>query len=108
MLPYGFWICDGGRKVVFNRHYRAIRQRDRDGVVSIADPDEFVAWSQEGYFYRDAMIGKVQRAIRAFEAFTCQRWDWDVARFEFRNIDQRLCRPIRSDRSGGRRVYKQR
>lgn len=40
-LPYGRWVCEDGREVLFNREYQPIRQRI-NGVVSYADRNEFV------------------------------------------------------------------
>lgn len=41
-LPYGLWLCRDGRVVLFNRRYQPIWQRDPQGRVSRADPDEWV------------------------------------------------------------------
>lgn len=52
-LPYGKWICEGGREVVFNREYQPILQR-KDGVVSYADRNERVKGIvQHEYYYDD-------------------------------------------------------
>ena len=41
MLPYGIWICQDGREVVFNREYQPIFQKI-NGVNSFADRSEWV------------------------------------------------------------------
>jgi len=41
-LPYGKWVCDGGREVLFNRDYSPIWQKTNGGNPSLADMGEWV------------------------------------------------------------------
>jgi hypothetical protein len=50
-LPYGFWRCEDGREVLFNRYYRAIWQRYPGQEVTTADRDEDVPWAEQHLFY---------------------------------------------------------
>ena len=52
-LPYGKWTCADGREVLFNREYQPIWQR-RGNEVSAADPNEWVEWVEQAWFYDDA------------------------------------------------------
>jgi len=40
--PFRLWICDDGRQVLVDRDLKPIWQCDRDGVVGVVDPDEFL------------------------------------------------------------------
>lgn len=51
-LPYGLWICEDGREVLFNRFYEPIWQR-YGGTVSRADPNEWVPYATQQWFYDD-------------------------------------------------------
>lgn len=52
-LPYGKWICQSGREVLFNRRYKPIWQRV-DGITSPADQDERVEdIAEENWLYDD-------------------------------------------------------
>ena len=53
LYPYGKWTCADGREVIFNRYYRPIWQRSADGVVSVADCGEQVAFVTQEWFYTD-------------------------------------------------------
>ncbi len=52
-LPYGFWTCKDGRKVLFNRGYRPLLQRIGNAVTP-ADPEERVDFEKQEWFYTDA------------------------------------------------------
>ena len=51
-LPYGKWVCENGREVVFNREYQPILQRV-DGVVSYADRNEMVQGIRDQMMFWD-------------------------------------------------------
>ena len=51
-LPYGKWTCADGREVFFNRYYKPIWER-MGSKVSVADPDEWVKWVKQEWFYDD-------------------------------------------------------
>lgn len=51
-LPYGLWTCADGREILFNRRYTPIWQR-HEGVVRPADPEEWIFWTTQGWFYND-------------------------------------------------------
>ena len=52
-LPYGAWTCGDGRVVFFNRWYEPLVERLGGGEVREADPDEWVAWVGQEWFYDD-------------------------------------------------------
>ena len=92
MLPYGVWTSADGRQVLFNRRYHPIWQRDTAGNVKVADADERVEWKTQNYFYNDGTPNMARLAIRAYETFTGEEWDWVDAKAEFRYADPRLRR----------------
>jgi hypothetical protein len=51
-LPYGYWLTDD-RVILFSRRYVPLFQRTPDGVVTVADPREWVPWVTETRFYND-------------------------------------------------------
>jgi hypothetical protein len=51
-LPYGKYICKNGREVIFNRGYSPIWEIN-NGVVSKANPDEWVEFIGQEWFYDD-------------------------------------------------------
>jgi len=53
-LPYGLWTCADGRQVLFDRNYKPLFQRTPDGTVSVADPDEWVPFVAQAWFYQDS------------------------------------------------------
>jgi hypothetical protein len=53
-LPYGRWTCDDGREVLFNRRYHPIWQRRPGAAVERANPDEWVQWVDQQWFYGGA------------------------------------------------------
>ena len=48
-LPYGIWVCEGGRSVLFNRFYEPIWQ-NVGGVITRADPSEWVKGITAQYY----------------------------------------------------------
>lgn len=65
-LPYGCWTCAAGREVLFNRFYTPIWQR-LDGSVLAADPDEWVRWTSQQWFYSDGDIRNHSDLCRRLE-----------------------------------------
>ena len=63
-LPYGLWTCADGREVLFNREYQPIYQR-KNGVLSPADPNEWVDYTSQRFFYSDrkARFSKTREKI---------------------------------------------
>jgi hypothetical protein len=52
-LPYGKWTCADGREVLFNRRYVPIYQRYPGQLPTPADPNKWVEWKDEQWFYND-------------------------------------------------------
>lgn len=53
-LPYGIWVTECGRMVLFNRFYEPIFERAADGTRKEADPTEWVKGVKEQrWFYAD-------------------------------------------------------
>jgi hypothetical protein len=50
-LPYGMWTCADGRQPLFNCHYDPIWQRYPGQPAT--DPDEWVLWQDEEWFFND-------------------------------------------------------
>jgi hypothetical protein len=68
-LPYGSWICQDGRIVLFNRFYEPIWQKIGN-EVSRADPKEWIMGvAVEVFFYHDGMRGRTQKALAELEKF---------------------------------------
>jgi hypothetical protein len=51
--PYGKWTCADGTELLFNRDYRPIWRKTKSGTVIAADPDEWVIFSKQEYFFGD-------------------------------------------------------
>lgn len=64
-LPYGLWTCESGREVLFNRFYEPIRQCEPGGSPADADPQEWVPWDKQQWFYDDGTRTKRAAATRA-------------------------------------------
>ena len=52
-LPYGRWRCDNGTEVLFNRDYRPLWQKSASGTITVADPDEWITFSRQEWFFGD-------------------------------------------------------
>jgi len=52
-LPYGIWTCRDGRQVLFNRHYDPIWWRYPGQPATAADPNEWVMWIEQDFFFND-------------------------------------------------------
>lgn len=65
-LPYGLWVCADGREVLFNRDYAPLWQRV-GGVVLVADPEEWVSWRSQVWFYDDGQTEKHAALCRRLE-----------------------------------------
>ena len=59
-LPYGKWTCADGREILFNRWYQPLWQKHR-GRVTPADPNEWIDYTRQDYFYDD---GTPRRGLR--------------------------------------------
>lgn len=54
-LPYGKWVCDDGREVLFNRDYQPIYERRPGRASREADSREWVEdIKQTEFFYSDS------------------------------------------------------
>jgi hypothetical protein len=62
MRPYGFWVCDDGREVLFNRHYTPILQRYRGQPCWPADPNEWVKFEKQFWLYNDGTPPELVKA----------------------------------------------
>jgi hypothetical protein len=65
-LPYGKWICEDGREVLFNRFYEPIYQRHLGATAQPADRKEWVPWKRQEWFYDDTYSER--RAIKVATA----------------------------------------
>jgi hypothetical protein len=64
--PYGIWVCDDGREVLFDRHYRPIFERRLGQPVTAADSREWVHWKDQQWFYDDGTPRRERyRAVKA-------------------------------------------
>jgi hypothetical protein len=52
--PYGIWRCADRREVLFNRQYWPILERRPDEPVKPANPNEWVHWVAQDWFFEDA------------------------------------------------------
>jgi len=53
-LPYGKWLCEDGREVLFNRDYTPIWDRSLDNVVGNISPDTYVHHKDTVFYFDDA------------------------------------------------------
>ena len=51
--PYGRWACADGREVLFNRYYCPIYERYPGQSARDADPNEWVPWKKQEWFFND-------------------------------------------------------
>jgi crotonobetainyl-CoA:carnitine CoA-transferase CaiB-like acyl-CoA transferase len=73
VLPYGCWVCEDGREVLFNRFYEPIWQR-RGGNAEPADCHERVGHARQSWFYTDAdERAKRTKAIAGLAAWGATR-----------------------------------
>jgi hypothetical protein len=52
--PYGVWICKNSRQVLFNRFYIPILERYAGERSKPANPNEWVEWISQRWFYSDS------------------------------------------------------
>lgn len=62
-LPYGQWTCADGREILFDRDYAPICQRYPNQEPSVADPKEWVKFSEQSWFYNDGVKDAGKRRI---------------------------------------------
>lgn len=53
-LPYGKWICEDGREVLFNRDYCPIWEKSAHGVVGLIEPGTYVEHTQTDFYFDDS------------------------------------------------------
>ena len=51
--PYGKWTCADGREVIFNREYWPILSRGPGEKAKPADPNEWVQWKEQDFYFDD-------------------------------------------------------
>ena len=51
--PYGKWTCADGREVIFNREYWPILERRPGENAKPANPNEWIPWKEQDYFFDD-------------------------------------------------------
>ena len=73
-LPYGEWRTADGRVVLFNRHYRPLWELRPDHSIAKADPNEWIAWETQRWFYDDSVpeAGKRAAAEAALARFAAE------------------------------------
>jgi hypothetical protein len=65
-LLYGIWKTASGDEVLFDRKYRPRWRRKPDGIVTAADPGEWIDnIVQESWFYTDSASLLVRKRINA-------------------------------------------
>jgi hypothetical protein len=84
MLPYGWWSSKDGRMIFFNRRYKPIFQIGPGAELSAADPNEWVSYTNQYYFYNDGTPDKEAAAKEAYEAATGLLLDWKAAKAKLR------------------------
>jgi hypothetical protein len=62
-IPYGLYICEGGREVIFNFRYAPLWER-RDKVATPADSAEWEKFLRQEYF----VPGKKKEILQAFKS----------------------------------------
>jgi len=65
-LPYGLWICDDGRQILFNRYYEPLWQRVGN-ITWPADREEWVKFREQSWFYADSHTRKHTALCRRLE-----------------------------------------
>jgi hypothetical protein len=71
-MPYGIWTCADGRQVLFNRRYKPMQERTAEGVLSQADPNEWVEWKEQRRLF-DAGASRKEREQR--RCATLKEWE---------------------------------
>ena len=61
MMPYGICYCDDGREVLFDRWYCPICQRYPGQQPTMADPNEWISYVRQEWFYKDGTPEKRKR-----------------------------------------------
>jgi hypothetical protein len=80
-LPYGMWTCEDGREVLFNRWYQPIWERYPGKLATAADPNEWVPWSSQEWFFDDANLpwNKHEAGRRSLARCRAVLREWGVA-----------------------------
>ena len=80
--PYGKWTCADGREVLFNRQYWPILERRPGEKAKPANPNEWVHWKEQDYFFEDGN-SPWQRRKRSVAAHTLARCNRVLAEWGF-------------------------
>jgi hypothetical protein len=80
-LPYGIWTCTDGREILFNRKYRPLWERYPGKPAIAADPDEWISWSTQEWFFNDGNLpwNKHDAGRRSLARCQAILREWDVA-----------------------------
>lgn len=70
LYPYGFWLAADGREVLFNRRYQPILERRPGGKGTAANPNEWVPWIRQTWFYTDADVQYAKTFSRCISALS--------------------------------------
>jgi len=76
VMPYGRWTCADRTEVLFNRDYRPIWKKHPNGMVVAADPDEWVKFAKQEYFYSD--VNNPDEDHGSYRICIHQLGDWGV------------------------------
>src|SRR6516225_6378125 len=64
-VPYGKWTCKDGREVIFNREYWPILERRSGEKAKPANPNEWIHWIKQDYFFEEHRSPWSRRRARA-------------------------------------------
>lgn len=64
-LPYGIWECEGGYSVLFNRRYWPLRVKTPEGRILPIDPDCWIKFTKQSWFYKDGNAPAVNATTKA-------------------------------------------
>ena len=73
-LPYGWWTLADGSEVLFSRTYTPLWHRDPSGVVTRADPSEWIHWTKQSWFFDDSNHPGRNKQTRARCEAILARW----------------------------------
>ena len=73
-LPYGEWRTADGRVVLFNRRYQPLCALRPGHSIAKADPNEWIAWETQRWFYDGSVpeAGKRAAAEAALARFAAE------------------------------------
>jgi hypothetical protein len=73
-LPYGWWTLADGSEVLFSRTYTPLWHRDPSGVVTRADPSQWIHWVRQEWFHDDSNPPNRNRQTRERLIAVLARW----------------------------------